>query len=57
MSKRNHQEFTQLALAFGTNEIDAAKHILDQERAGRQLPRWLRRAARAIARRASRSDD
>jgi hypothetical protein len=35
---------------------DAAKHVLEQVRMGKQVPRHLRRAARAIARRSIRPD-
>jgi hypothetical protein len=53
MSKRNGQEFTQLVQVLGVQPVDAARRILEEARLGRQVPRWLRRAARAITRRAS----
>lgn len=52
MSKRNSQEFSQLAHHFGVEPVDAAKRILKEARLGRQVPRWLRRAARALTRKA-----
>jgi hypothetical protein len=51
-SRHTSGEFTQLAEAFGLNVIDAANHVLELARQGRQLPRWMRRAARTITRRA-----
>jgi hypothetical protein len=53
MSKNNSQDFNQLAIAFGLDPVDAARHILERERLGKQVPRKLRRAARAITRRHS----
>jgi hypothetical protein len=50
MTKHTTQDFTQLAQAFGLQPVDAARHILDDARLGKQVPRWLRRAARAITR-------
>ena len=53
MSKRNGQELTQLVQVLGVQPVDAARRILEEARLGRQVPRWLRRAARSITRRAS----
>ena len=53
MSKHTHHEFKQLAHALGLLPVDAARLVLDQQRQGKQVPRWLRRAARAIDRRSS----
>jgi hypothetical protein len=52
-SRRKSPDFTLLAAALGLQPIDAARRILDEERAGRKAPRWVRRAARSITRRAS----
>jgi len=52
-TQRTRYDFAQLAQAFGINEVDAARRILDEARLGRPAPRWLRRAARSITRRAS----
>lgn len=52
-TQRTRYDFVQLAQAFGINEVVAARRILDEARLGKQVPRWLRRAARAISRRAS----
>jgi hypothetical protein len=53
MSKHTNHDFTRLALALGLQPVEAARLILDQQRQGRQIPRWLRRAARSIERRSS----
>lgn len=54
-TKRNHHDFTRIAQALNVCPIEAAKHVLDAARSGKQLPRWMRRAARSITRRASAS--
>jgi hypothetical protein len=52
-SRRKSPDFKLLAEALGLQPIDAARHVLEQERLGRKAPRWVRRAARSISRRAS----
>jgi hypothetical protein len=54
-SKRTNQEFMQLAQALDLSPISAAEIVMDKVRLGKKLPRWMRRAARSLTRRAQAS--
>jgi hypothetical protein len=56
MSKHGKRDCKQVAQFLGVQPLDAARRILEAERAGKQVPRRLRRAARAIVRGASDSE-
>jgi hypothetical protein len=54
MSKpRTRQDFEQFAYAVGMPPFDAAERVLKEVKLGRKPPRWMRRAARALTRRAN----
>jgi hypothetical protein len=50
-SNRKSPDFSRIALAMGVHPLDAANQVMEAARAGKQPPRWMRRAAKALTRR------